>query len=133
MTVKRYAEYQRIGDPKVAESYRKSFLYYDTYNLILCMVYYASAFSLFFGIFIIRYRIELILCVPHIAGIVPMYMRLAFWEESPAQYPEKLYKEKKLLMYVVCVTLLFITLLFVDIPLVGKIFRPFNIASANFI
>lgn len=35
MTVKRYAEYRRIGDPAIAEKYRKSFSYYNEYRLIL--------------------------------------------------------------------------------------------------
>ncbi len=124
MTVKRYGEYRRIGDPKVAANYRKSFSYYNEYRLILSMVYYASAFSLFFGIFLIRYRIELILSVPVLAGFVPVYMRLAFWEDSPAQYPEKLYRQRGLVVYCSVCIVLVIGLLFIDLPIIGQLFEP---------
>lgn len=127
MTVKRYAEYRRIGDPQVAASYRKSFSYYNEYRLILSMVYYISAFSLCFGIFLVRYRMELILSVPFLAGFIPVYMRMGFWEDSPAQYPEHLYKVKGFVVYTSFCLLLLLVLLFVDIPILGKIFQPFHI------
>ncbi|MBU4184675.1 MAG: UbiA prenyltransferase family protein [Proteobacteria bacterium] len=127
MAVKRYAEYRCIADKDVAVKYRKSFSYYNEYRLILSMVYYASAFSLFFGIFLIRYRVELILSVPFMAGFIPMYMRLAFWDDSPAQYPEKLYKQRGLVVYSAFCLILVLSLLFIDIPLVGEIFSPLHI------
>lgn len=126
MTVKRYAEYKRIGDKKIAAVYRKSFSYYNEYRLVLSMVYYASSFSLFFGIFLIRYRIELILSVPFLAGFIPMYMRLAFWEDSPAQYPERLYKQRGLVIYSSFCLILVLSLLFVDIPILENIFAPLH-------
>ncbi len=127
MSVKRYAEYMRIGDALVAEKYRKSFSYYNEYRLILSMVYYASAFGLFFGIFLVRYRIELILSVPFLAGFISMYMRLGFLEDSPAQYPERLYKQKGLVLYISFCLILILLLLFIDIPIVGQVFLPYNI------
>ena len=127
MSVKRYAEYRRIGNAIVAEKYRKSFSYYNQHRLILNMVYYASAFGLFFGIFLVRYRIELILSVPFLAGFISMYMQLGFLEDSPAQYPERLYKQKGLVLYISCCLILILLLLFIDIPIVGQIFRQYNI------
>lgn len=127
MSVKRYAEYRRIGDALVAEKYRKSFSYYNQHRLILNMVYYASAFGLFFGIFLVRYRIELILSVPFLAGFISMYMRLGFLEDSPAQYPERLYKQKGLVLYISFCLILILLLLFIDIPIVGQIFQQYNI------
>jgi 4-hydroxybenzoate polyprenyltransferase len=127
MTVKRYAEYKRIGDKSIAQNYRKSFSYYNEYRLVLSMVYYASAFSLFFGIFIVRYRMELILSVPILAGFIPVYMRLAFWEDSPAQYPEKLYKQRGLVLYSICCVVLVLALLFVDLPIISFVFQPLHI------
>lgn len=127
MTVKRYAEYRQIGDKSVAEKYRQSFSYYNEYRLILSIVYYASAFSLFFGIFIVRYRMELILSIPFLAGFIPVYMRLGFWENSPAQYTEHLYKQRGLVVYTFFCLILIISLLFIDIPIVDRIFRPLHI------
>jgi len=127
MTVKRYGEYQRIADKETAINYRKSFKHYNPYYLILSMVYYGSAFGMFFGIFIIRYRIELLLSVPFIAGFIPVYMRLAFWEDSPAQYPEKLYKQRGLVIYTSFCMLMTLCLLFIDIPILEKAFAPYHL------
>jgi len=127
MTVKRYAEYRRIGNAEIAANYRKSFSFYNEYYLILSMVYYASAFSLMFGVFMIRYRIELILSTPFLAGFIPVYMRLGFWEDSPAQYPEKLYKQRGLVIYSSFCLILVLSLLFIDIPFIAKIFQPLHI------
>ena len=127
MTTKRFAEYRRIADPAVAAKYRKSFSYYNDYRLLLSMVYYASAFSLFFGIFLIRYRIELILAIPFLAGFIPVYMRLGFWEDSPAQYPERLYKQKGLVCYTAFCLAIIVALLFIDIPIIERLFQPMHI------
>ncbi|NTU73768.1 UbiA prenyltransferase family protein [Candidatus Roizmanbacteria bacterium] len=127
MAIKRFAEYKRIGDPAVAASYRKSFAYYNEYRLILSIVYYASAFSFFFGIFIARYRLELVLSIPFLAGFIPLYMRMGFWADSPAQYPEKLYKVKGLMLYTSFCFLVLIALLFVDVPFLEKLLTPAHI------
>jgi decaprenyl-phosphate phosphoribosyltransferase len=127
MTVKRYAEYRHIGDREVAKKYRSSFAYYTPYHLILSMVYYSSAFSLFFGIFLIRYRIELIAAIPFLAGFLTMYMRLGFWEDSPAETPEKLYKQKGLVIYTAFCMILVLSLLFIDIPILETLFSPTHI------
>ena len=124
MAMKRYAEYRKIGDPEIAEGYRKSFGHYNEYRLLLSIIYYASAFSLFFGIFIVRYRIEMILSVPFIAGFISMYLRLGFREDSPVQYPEHLYKQKSLVIYCLFCLALLMVLLFVDLPFVEQLFHP---------
>ena len=126
MSVKRYAEYRRIGDALMAAKYRKSFSYYNEYRLILSTVYYASAFGLFFGIFLIRYRIELVLATPFFAGFIAMYLRLGFNQNSAAQYPERLYKQKGLAIYIGFCLLLILALLFIDIPVVDHMFSPIH-------
>jgi len=131
MAIKRYAEFKRIGDPETARKYRSSFSYYNEYRLLLSIVYYAAAFSLFFGVFLIRYRIELILSVPFLAGFIPMYMRLAFWEDSPAQYPERLYKQRGLVVYSSFCFLLVLVLLFIDVPIVGELFHPLHMIGVK--
>ncbi|MCZ6594558.1 MAG: UbiA family prenyltransferase [Bacteroidetes bacterium] len=127
MATKRFAEYRRIGNPEVASNYRKSFSYYNEYRLILSIVYYASAFSLFFGIFLVRYRIELILSIPILAGFIPIYLRIGFKDDSPAQYPESLYRQKSLVLYTFLCLCVLIILLFIDIPMIGDIFKPTSI------
>jgi decaprenyl-phosphate phosphoribosyltransferase len=127
MAIKRYAEYRRIADPVVAAQYRASFSYYNEYRLLLSIVYYASAFSFFLGVFIVRYRMELILSIPLLAGFIPVYMRMAFWKDSPAQYPEHLYKQKGLVVYAAACVIVVTALLFIDIPAIESIFRPLHI------
>lgn len=124
MAIKRFAEYKKIGNKSVASEYRKSFSHYNEYRLLLSVVYYASAFSFFSGLFIMRYRMELIWSIPFLAGFIPIYLRLAFWEDSPAQYPEKLYKQRGLVVYTSFCLVLVLFLLFVDIPIVEEIFAP---------
>jgi 4-hydroxybenzoate polyprenyltransferase len=122
MAAKRYAEYRHIDDPEGAAAYRKSFRHYTEERLIISIVYYSSAFALFFGIFLIRYRIELILSIPLIAGFVAWYMHLAFQPDSPVQYPEKLYRQKGFVVYTLTTALVCLALLYVDIPALESMF-----------
>ncbi len=122
MATKRLAEYKQIGEAGAAAAYRKSFVYYTVYRLILSAVYYASAFSLFWGIFLIRYRIELILSVPFLAGFIPIYLRLGFWLDSPAQNPEKLYRQRGLVLYTAICLSVITLLMFVDMPFLDRLF-----------
>jgi len=124
MAVKRFGEYRRIGNPDIAARYRASFGYYDEEKLLVSITYYAVAFGLFFGIFLLRYRVELLLSIPFIAGFVGWYIHLGFLKDSPAQYPEKLYKQAGFMLYsLFCVTIL-IALLFIDVPIIGEWFQP---------
>jgi len=124
MAVKRFAEFRRIDDPVVAREYRASFGYYDQERLLVSITYYGVAFGLFFGIFLIRYRMELILSVPVIAGLIAWYIHLGFQEDSPAQYPERLYRQRGFLAFAVLCVGVMVALLFVDVPVLDRIFVP---------
>jgi decaprenyl-phosphate phosphoribosyltransferase len=124
MSVKRLAEYRRIDDKETAKGYRSSFAHYDEHSLVASTVYYAVAFGLFFGIFLARYQIELILSIPFIAGFIGWYLRIGFTEDSLAQRPETLYRNSGFMLYAMFCAALILGLLFVDIPLVGEIFSP---------
>ena len=127
MAVKRYAEYRRIGDADRAARYRKSFSYYNEYRLLLSIIYYAATFALFFGIFMVRYRLELILGVPFIAGFISLYMKVGLLDDSPAQYPEHLYKHTSLVIYSALCAGVVLLLLFVDVPLIHQLFQPYHL------
>lgn len=116
MAIKRFAEYRMIGDPKLAAKYRKSFAYYSEKSLLICAFFYAMCAVFFTGIFLIKYRIELILFVPFLIGLFCLYFWLAFKEDSAVQKPEKLYREKGLVLYCLVLALVFVILMFVDIP-----------------
>jgi 4-hydroxybenzoate polyprenyltransferase len=116
MALKRFSEYRQIANPLVAASYRKSFGFYTEATLLNSVVFYASAAMLFFGGFIMRYRIELILSFPLIAWLMAVYFSLSFEDESSVQNPEKLYREPKLMVPLALCTAALIGLMFVDIP-----------------
>lgn len=116
MAVKRYAEYRMIGNPELAGLYRKSFKKYSEKSLLISAFFYAMCSTFFTGIFLIKYRVELIVFIPALIGLFCYYFWLSFKEDSAVQKPEKLFKEKGLMVYVVVLIILFVILLFVDVP-----------------
>jgi 4-hydroxybenzoate polyprenyltransferase len=124
MALKRYAELHEIGDRKQAAAYRASFGYYTPERLLVSVMFYASAAMLFLGAFIMRYRLEWIVAFPLIAIVMAIYLSLAFKPDSAVINPEKLYRERSLMISVVCCAVLLLVLLFVDIPALDTIFRP---------
>lgn len=116
MAIKRYAEYRMIGDAEVAGRYRKSFKLYTEHSLLISAFFYAMCSVFFIGVFLIKYRIELVLFMPVLFGLYCYYFFLSFKPDSAVQKPEKLYKEKGLILYCIVLIILFIILMVVDIP-----------------
>lgn len=123
MASKRFAEYRSIGNPEVAAAYRNSFRYYDETKLLVSMFFYTTCFALFLGVFIIRYHLELILIFPLVAGFVCTYLAVAFKPDSAAQNPERLYREKGLMLYLGLCVVAFFGLMFVHIPILYQLFN----------
>jgi 4-hydroxybenzoate polyprenyltransferase len=123
MATKRFAEYRHIGDPDIAAKYRKSFGYYSENRLLVSMFFYAITCALFVGIFIVRYRLELILFVPVAAGFFAYYLRLGLQDHSPVQHPEKLYRERGFLLYTILSGVLFVLLMFTHVPMLYNLFN----------
>jgi len=123
MATKRFAEYRMINDALVAANYRKSFAYYNEQRLLISIFYYAIFCAFFLGIFIVRYHLELILCVPLFAGFFAYYLKIGFHENSPVQNPEHLYKEVGLMLYLGICFVCFVFLLFTRIPVLYKLFK----------
>ncbi len=121
MDVKRFSEYKMIGDKKTASLYRRSFAFYDE-RILLCMAcFYAMISSFFTGIFLIKYRVEFVLLIPVMIGMFCYYLFISFKEDSAAQAPEKLYREKLYrekgpMLFVLVFCIAFAVLLKVDIP-----------------
>jgi len=124
MGLKRFAEYRQIGDPARAASYRNSFRYYTEERLLESVFFYAALFSVFSGFFIARYQAEVILATPMVAMAMAYYMHLAFKPASPVQHPERLYRQKKLMILVVLAFLACVLLLLVDIPSLHNLINP---------
>lgn len=128
MAMKRYAEYRHIGDPKIAAAYRGSFAYYSEDRLLISLFFYATTCALFAGIFIVRYHPELILFAPLAAGLFAYYMKLGLQPDSPVQNPEKLYRQRGFMAYLIVCTVMFIVLMFTSIP---KMYELFNVQPSG--
>lgn len=124
MAIKRLAEYRDIDDATRSNAYRKSFAYYDERRLLVSIMFYASQAMLFFGAFIMRYRLELILSFPLVALVMAIYLSLAFKKNSAVQRPEGLYREPALMAAIVSCAVLMIVLLFADVPILHRVFVP---------
>jgi 4-hydroxybenzoate polyprenyltransferase len=123
MATKRLSEYRSLADPAVAGAYRRSFRHYDQEKLLISMFFYTTCFALFLGVFTIRYHLELILIFPLVAGFVCYYLHVAFKKDSAAQSPERLYREKGLMIYLVVCVVAFVGLMFVHIPALYDVFK----------
>jgi decaprenyl-phosphate phosphoribosyltransferase len=124
MALKRFAEYRKIADPIRAAAYRKSLAFYDEPRLLVSVMFYASAAMLFFGAFLMRYRIELVASFPLVATVMAIYLALAFKDDSPVQRPEGLFREPVFLAAVITCALVMVILLFKDLPLLSEFFAP---------
>lgn len=123
MAMKRCAEYKHIGDHDRASRYRKSFAHTDDLRLLISAVIYNNIFYLLLGIFIAKFRVELIFSIPFLALFGAYYIRIGFRNNSVVQYPEKLYREKKLMVMLAAASLSVLILLLIDLPFLGKWFH----------
>jgi 4-hydroxybenzoate polyprenyltransferase len=128
MASKRFAEYRFIGDPQAAAAYPGSFRHYDEEKLLISMFFYTTSFALFLGVFIIRYHLELILIFPLVAGFICYYLHVTFKKDSAAQSPERLYREKGLMAYLILCAAAFVGLMFVSIP---QLYDLFNVQHSS--
>lgn len=115
MAIKRYTEYLMISDKTQASLYRKSFKYYTDKSLLTTAFFYAMTSIFFIGIFLIKYRIELVLFMPFLIGLYCYYFYMSFDKDSAVQKPEKLYKERGLMAYLTLLVIIFIILMNVNI------------------
>ena len=124
MAIKRFAEFRDLENAAQAARYRRSFAFYSEPRLLNSILFYASAAMLFLGAFIMRYRLELVLSFPLVALVMSIYLGLAFKPQSAVQAPEKLYREPLLVIAVVVCAAVMAILLFIDIPILYRIFKP---------
>ncbi len=100
MTMKRYSEYRYLLKYIKPEKYRLSFKFYTSQNLFDLSIFYCLLSLLFFTIFVIKYKIELILIIP--IGIL-LYLRvfkISTIKNSLIMRVEKIYKDK-IFLYIV--------------------------------
>lgn len=123
MATKRFAEYRSIADSSSAGKYRRSFKHYDENKLLCTMFFYTASTMMFLGFFILRYHLELLLSTPLIAGFFAYYILVGVRPDSPVQNPERLYREKGLMLYLSLCLLTFCALMFIEIPALYELFH----------
>jgi 4-hydroxybenzoate polyprenyltransferase len=128
MGMKRYAEYRHIADRSVAAAYRRSFAYYTEERLLVSLLFYATTCALFAGIFIVRYHVELILFVPFAGGLFAYYLHLGMKADSPTENPERLYRERGFVAYLLVCFTVFVLLMFTSMP---ALYSWFNVEPAG--
>jgi 4-hydroxybenzoate polyprenyltransferase len=120
MTAKRLSEYREItashGHELLAR-YRASFAGYSEIRLTVCCFAYALASTFVLAVFLMKYRIEYLLTVPVVILLFAWYLGLSMRPGSSAQKPEKLFRERGLMILVAVLGVLFLLLTFVNIPL----------------
>jgi decaprenyl-phosphate phosphoribosyltransferase len=116
MAVKRLSEYRELSAARVAGAYRRSFDSYTEETLLGSSIFYAALGSQFGGMFILRYRLELVLLAPFVAGLFAYYVHLSYKPLSAVQHPERLYREPALSVYLLVCLALFVALMFIQVP-----------------
>lgn len=129
MSTKRFGEIRRIGDPAVAAAYRPVFRHYDDERLLTAMVFYAACAAFFAGIFIVRYKLELVLGIPMVAAFLAYYVRIGFRPDSPVQDPERLHRDRGIVFLATATVVTFLLLMFVEI---SGLYEIFNVRQAAF-
>lgn len=124
MTVKRFAEFRRFDGSAARGAYRRSLASYSEPRLLSASLFYAALSMLFFGAFLMRYQVELVLSFPFVGLVMARYLSMSFQPDSPAERPEKLYQDRGLVLASLVCTALMSALLFTHIPLLHDLFPP---------
>ena len=128
MGAKRLSEYREISaGPGVAvlHRYRRSFQYYTEERLTISCFVYALFATFLMGVFLIKYRIEYVLAFPFIIILFAHYLGLSMRSGSVAQKPEKLFREKRLMVISATTVVALVLLSFVDLPALYGFSTPY--------
>lgn len=125
MGTKRYSEFRRIGDPLRAGLYRRSFEHYTENSLLLSAFFYALSSAFLIAVFLIKYRIELLLSFPFFAVLFTWYLAISLKADSAAQAPEKLYRERAFMAFAALTFAAVCLLSVLDLPVLEKLMHPY--------
>lgn len=127
MGAKRLSEYREIAaGPGVAvlHRYRRSFQHYTEERLTISCFVYAMFSTFLIGVFLIKYRIEYVLAFPFIILLFAHYLALSMRSGSVAQKPEKLFREKRLMVISVATVAALALLSFINLPALQEFSEP---------
>jgi 4-hydroxybenzoate polyprenyltransferase len=119
MAAKRLSEYREIvatHGRDLLVRYRASFASYTDTSLHVSCFVYAMLSTFFLAIFLVKYRIEYIVMMPVIVALFGHYLALSMQPGSSAQKPEKLFRERGLMVLIVVLATTFLVATFVNMP-----------------
>lgn len=124
MAAKRLSEYRDIaaslGKAQLV-LYRKSFETYTETSLIVSCFLHAIFSAFFLAVFLVKYRVEYVITLPAFAVLFALYLALSMQAGSVAQKPEKLFRQKSLMVTVALVTAVVALATLVDMPLLQQL------------
>jgi hypothetical protein len=119
-----YRSAEQGGRLEALAVYRGSFRHYTEESLLLSSFLYALLAAFFLAVFLVKYRIEYLLTLPIFAVLFVMYLHVALKEDSTVQAPEKLFRERPLVLTVIVLTLTLVVLTWIDIPILERLTSP---------
>lgn len=114
MTLKRFAELKILKES--AANYRISFKNWNEIKLLTVALLGVLIGSIFLGIFMVLWRIELILTVPFLILLIIQYFRMSLAASEIAISPEKLYRSPVLISLVSLFALSLVLMSITEIP-----------------
>jgi 4-hydroxybenzoate polyprenyltransferase len=127
MGAKRLSEYREIAagpGVSVLHRYRRSFQFYTQESLTISCFVYAMFSTFLIGVFLIKYRVEYMLAFPLIILLFAHYLSLSMRAGSVAQKPEKLFREKRLMVISLATVAALAILSFVNIEPLHEFSNP---------
>lgn len=127
MALKRLAEYRAeraAGRLDSLARYRRSFGPYDEESLLLSGFLYSQLAAFFLAVFLIKYRVEYLLALPLFAGLFTAYLWIALKPDSSAMTPERLFRERGLMLLVAGLGLALVVLTWIDLPALADLSSP---------
>jgi 4-hydroxybenzoate polyprenyltransferase len=127
MAVKRLAEHRlAVASGTLADlaSYRRSFGVYTDGRLLISTFLYAQLSAFFLAVFLVKYRIEFLLSMPFFAALFAAYLHVGLKPDSTAQRPERLFRERGLILVGLLLVAMLALLTWIDLPILDRLTDP---------
>ena len=127
MTVKRLAERRFVvaqAGEEALIAYRPSLARASEHRLLEVSSLYSLISVFAVTVFLVKYRIEYVLLVPIVAFLFVLYLDVGLRTDSPAQAPERLWREPALVITMTVLIGAFLALTWIDLPLLEQLTEP---------
>jgi decaprenyl-phosphate phosphoribosyltransferase len=125
MTVKRISEFKRYESSKNLIKYRKSFKHYSLTSLVVVANFYTILFAFFISVFLFKYKLEFILCMPLYAILFSWYLLMGLSKNSSVENPERLYSNYSFVFFSFFVLVATIVCAWIKLPWLNLLLKPF--------